>query len=278
MSDTVNLIEAINDLGPWHHKVEVRPGIYTVPGESDKNKHGTAPVVFIDDREEFKKLIESIYPRGIEGKSLLDSACNCGAYSMFFQQFGGEKSLGFDAREHWIAQANFLRENLVLNRNSAKFVVSDLYDVKNMGLSPFSVSLFKGIFYHLPDPIGGLKVVADLTDELMIFNSASRRSSVPGLVIASENTKNVMSGMHGLNWFPSDPDVVVEILRTMGFVDFRVLFWHKRPGFKVGTKRGFIRYVKNIIKGNGRFALLASKRRGLFDDFDRNTVKANYGH
>ena len=50
----------------------------------------------------------------------------------------------------------------------------DLLDVgERLGNERFDICLFKGIFYHLPDPVAGLKIVADRTDEVLILDTAA---------------------------------------------------------------------------------------------------------
>lgn len=232
----------------------------------------------IDDKDEFARMMRAIYPGGLRGKSLLEAACNCGAYCVWFKQMGGDRCFGFDVREHWINQARFLQACCLAGDTSVRFEVCGVDDVGNVGLSPFDIGMFKGIFYHLPDPIGGLKKVADLTKELLVFNSAtrSRPGMSQGLVIAKESRTDVMSGVHGLNWFPTSPRVVQRILQSMGFVEFRTLFWHRRPAIGFGRTRGWVRLAKNLVNGVGRMGMLAARTPGFFGDFDRSGFRAEY--
>ncbi|MGQ7848696.1 hypothetical protein ACUNV4_29640 [Granulosicoccus sp. 3-233] len=269
----------ITELGPWHHKVVITPDISTQIGSESESRIGSeGTVVLIDDKQEFVDLLGSIYPDGVSGRSFLEAACNCAAYSNYFMQLGGEKAFGFDAREHWVNQANFLKKHLLDDTEAAQFRVADLEGVKSIGLDNYDIGMFKGIFYHLPDPISSLKTIADLTNEVLIFNSASRYSPRSGLVLAREDTSHLMSGIYGLNWFPTDPAVIEKLLQTMGFNDFRVLFWHKRPSIRNGMKRGVTRFLKNTIVGNGRFGLIAARKKGFFDHFDTTKFTAKYNN
>ena len=104
----------------------------------------------------------------------------------------------------------------------------DVYDLPERGLEPFDIVLHHGLFYHLPDPIQGLKVAADLTKDLLVLNTATRSGLPDGLLtVGSESTVQVLSGVYGLNWFPTGPDVLVAMLRWMGFVDFHLRWWQK---------------------------------------------------
>ena len=76
-------------------------------------------------------------------------------------------------REHWIRQARFLQEHRP-DGDRIRFEVMDVYDLPELGLEPFDITIFAGLFYHLADPVSGLKIAADLTNELMIFDTATK--------------------------------------------------------------------------------------------------------
>jgi tRNA (mo5U34)-methyltransferase len=42
---------------------------------------------------------------------VLDCACNCGAFLFWAKELGADECFGFDIRQHWIDQAEFLREH-----------------------------------------------------------------------------------------------------------------------------------------------------------------------
>ena len=115
-STKTDLTKKIIDLGPWHLKVQVTPEVDTsVYREAVANdpKHAdlAGNVAFVDPGDKFKQLMQRIYPQGLAGKRVLDCACNCGAYSFWAKELGASECFGFDVREHWINQANFLKEN-----------------------------------------------------------------------------------------------------------------------------------------------------------------------
>ena len=71
----------------------------------------------------------AIFPRGLEGRTVMDCACNCGAYLFWSKEPGAGECFGFDAREHWIAQARFLAEHRTQPSDGMRFEVCDLYDL-----------------------------------------------------------------------------------------------------------------------------------------------------
>jgi SAM-dependent methyltransferase len=247
-------------LGPWHLDVQVTPELSTVafldtpPGTYEgSGALDPAKISFFNPRQDFDRLIGRIFPDGLGGRSFLDCACNCGAYCFLAREAGAGECFGFDVREHWIAQARFLSRERVVGRNDGiDFEVLDLYDLPQRGRA-FDVTLFKGIFYHLPDPITGLRAAADLTRELIIVDSATR-PDMPGntLHLAYESRELLMSGVHGLNWYPSGSAVVQGILGWLGFPETRVLFEREpvdRPPI-------------------GRVRIAAARESGLLDALD----------
>lgn len=225
------LLAELRRLAPWHLDVEVRNGIRT----SDivvLGTEGHGAVKVIDPRPAYVQLVRRIYPSGLGGLTVLDCACNCGGYVFWSKELDAGDCFGFDVREHWIRQARFLLEERSGPSDGIRFEVCDLYDLPAAIDGDFDISIFKGIFYHLPDPITGLKLVADRTKELLILNTATRSAAKDGfLAVANESPDWLMSGVYGLNWFPTGPRVLDAILSWMGFPATRVIFWEQEsPG------------------------------------------------
>ena len=261
------LKDEIIRLGPWHHVVQVAPeistkvyleapeGTYPSSGAKDPKK-----VSLLDDREKWIRFLERIYPEGLAGRTFLECACNCAAYSFWARELGASSCFGFDVREHWIDQARFLAENRTpWPTDGMRFEVLDLYDLAKLGLEPFDVTLFKGIFYHLPDPIRGLKVAADLTEEVLILDTAVRIDLPDGmLAVSSEDTEAVMTGVYGLNWHPTGPGVLERVLRWMGFADIKLVSLLPNP------RR------KNL----GRLRMVASREEGFLPKYEPSSQAA----
>jgi tRNA (mo5U34)-methyltransferase len=230
--DLAKLKEDIIRLGPWHLDVQVtrelstRAFLETPDGRHESGPPRKRPVSFINARPAWQSLVRKIYPDGLEGRSFLDCACNCGGYSLWTKELGAGRIFGFDVREHWIRQAKFLLEHREWPRDEIQFEVLDLYDLPTRDLERFDMTLFKGIFYHLPDPVAGLKLAADLTREVLIVETNARVDLPDGmLAVQQEGTEHPMSGVYGLNWVPTGPDVMARILNWMGFGETRLTSW-----------------------------------------------------
>ena len=260
MDNEQALREQIIELSPWHMDVQVTSGVSTrVSREMAEDPDCPArredpdPVAFTNPREQWTRLLTSVHPGGLEGRSFLDCACNCGGYAFWTKEIGASRCFGFDVREHWIRQANFLAENRAWPSDGIAFEKLDLYELPRLDLEPFDITLFKGIFYHLPDPIRGLRIAADLSRELLILDTAYRNDQPDGmLVLAEESKTRVMSGVYGLNWFPTGPGVLTRVLRWMGFPESRITGWRpEQPGRRADV---------------GRLTMVAARTEGLLDE------------
>jgi tRNA (mo5U34)-methyltransferase len=237
----------ILELAPWHIAVDVTPQLNTRIALEMTEGEGMKPMEL---GRRFKRKMRLLYPDGLDGRSYLDCACNCGAYVFWAKEIGAGECLGFDVREHWIKQARFLLANRTPGpADAVRFERCDLRDVESLGAGPFDVTHFKGIFYHLPDPVHGLKIVADMTRDVLILNTTVR-SDVPDgyLEMYDEDPSKPMAGADEFGWFPTGPKVLERILRWAGFAEFRLLSWRA-----VGKRKG------------SRLELAASKRRGLLE-------------
>jgi tRNA (mo5U34)-methyltransferase len=171
--------------------------------------------------EHTERLLRAVYPNGLDGRSVLDCACNAGGHLFGAVRAGAGSGLGFDAREHWIAQARFLAQHVPAD--GLDFEVLDLRDLPSRGLGQFDVCFFNGIFYHLPDPVAGLRIAADHARELLILNTSTAAGRGRTLTLTHESDEALLSGVHGLAWLPTT-EVLKSILEWCGFPHVHVVW------------------------------------------------------
>jgi tRNA (mo5U34)-methyltransferase len=231
------LLEQIRSMAPWHMNIALTPDLRTVEGNRDQSGPTRHRVAMINPVE-LKALLERLYPDGLGGRRFLDCACNAGGYSLLANDLGAKYCFGFDVRDHWIEQARFLQRHFGKSDDQVRFEVCDLLEIdRRLGDQRFDICLFKGIFYHLPDPVAGLKIAADRTDELLILDTAAVTNHEDGfLELVWEGVENPMSGVHHLAWRPTGPVVLSRILEWLGFEATRVVAWRK-PREKLGRIR-----------------------------------------
>ena len=89
--DEAALREEIIRLGPWHFEIKVAEGLTTrvsleaPPGTYDES---FGPVSFQDIRGEHRVHLKNLYPDGMNGRTVLDCACNSGGYLFWSRELG----------------------------------------------------------------------------------------------------------------------------------------------------------------------------------------------
>ena len=251
------LIADLEALAPWHLDFEVVPGVRTAIGNAarygDKDHRGLPTI----DPWKMKGTIEGLFPAGVEGKSFLDVGCNSGGYCFLLKSMGAARTLGFDPRDHWINQAKFVKRHWEQSTEGMEFRTARLEDVDLD--ARFDITLLKGVFYHLPNPIGDLLTLCAATREAIVINSACR-SDIPegALLSARESVAEPMSGVDGLCWYPGGPLAAVNILRHAGFSYCSLRFWRRERKGPRGL-RFWRRGGKGPRREIGRFELVAAR-------------------
>jgi tRNA (mo5U34)-methyltransferase len=241
MHSVAEVEQKLRELAPWHFDMEVMPGLRTAACNKEAYGNIDLDKVGVIDPYEMRDLLRVILPdQGIAGKTFLDVGCNAGGYCFVAHELGATACYGFDVREHWIRQAELIKSVKYPAASNVQFTTADVKQFAHDG--QYDVVLFKGVFYHLPDPISTLARMCELAGRAIIVDSASR-SDIPGecMVPWWESTTHVMSGVDGLAWFPGGPEVVGSILKWSGFPHMRVV--HHKKGDTAERFRGRFRVI-----------------------------------
>jgi SAM-dependent methyltransferase len=260
-ADLQQLTQQIEEMRPWHHDIhlfdEFTTGrVFSPDGKLERPKNDG--VSLISPRERYLKQLDKIYPDGMSGKSFLDCACNGGGYCFWSRERDIARGVGFDVRDHWIRQAKFVKEHrTAFPTDRLEFHVMDLYDVPKHSFEPFDMTYFSGIFYHLPDPVTGLKIAADLTTDVLILNTAMMLdpNNPRGMTMARESRTKVMSGVHQLSWFPNGKETLRDIMLWLDFKDLKVTMFNER-------KDNF----------RSRIEIVAAREKGRLDNIEGESL------
>jgi SAM-dependent methyltransferase len=211
-------------LAPWHLQVGITPELTTRDLYEAEEETDRIPG-FYDPGPHLAWLFGRLYPDGLRGSSVLDCACNNGAYLFAAKEAGAGPCFGFDARDHWIEQARFLAENREGPSDDMHFETCDLYELPARDLERFDLTICTGVLYHLPDPIRALEVIARLTGGVMVLSSAAVPGWPDNALVAADESKEVLSGTYGFNWYPSGPGAALSMLWWLGFEDAVCTNW-----------------------------------------------------
>jgi len=246
------LKKKLSDCAPWHFQIEVRPGIWTEDfNPSPEPKGRNRGFVVVDPGKMKESVFDQYYSQGFQGKTFLDCGCNGDGYCFVAHEAGAEHAFGFDARQHWIDQADLIHAVKFDNSEKISFAAHEMGALNTD--RTYDVTLFKGLFYHLADPIHELLKLCSITNELMVLNTVTR-TDIPEDCLSPifEKGKKLMSGVEGQSWYPGGPQAVIPSFVYSGFPYTRTIF-HRSIGKLHGTQVG-------------RMEVHAARNEALFKD------------
>jgi tRNA (mo5U34)-methyltransferase len=154
---TEDVQRRVEELGWWYHHFELPSGVWTGTGE---------PPAY--DPIERWQLIEPHLPEDLEGKSVLDVGGNSGYFSLRMKQRGAGRCVMVEPVVEFVDQANFVFEQFDVE---VDVVCEDVHAYCLTTDERFDYVLFLGLFYHLKYPVLVLDRLAEMTKELIFFNS-----------------------------------------------------------------------------------------------------------
>jgi len=160
--------EGLERLGPFHHRVELPYGLSTHDESQKRRSIELTRVSSLVDHA-FPPLLRAV-GGSLAGKRVLDVACNCGGFSVAATEHGCESVVGVDIVDHYIEQANFIKDAAGLD--NAEFKVLDVNDISESTVGMFDVTLCFGLMYHLENPVLSMKRIASVTKEHMLIDTA----------------------------------------------------------------------------------------------------------
>ncbi|MCU1348147.1 MAG: hypothetical protein JWO56_1177 [Acidobacteria bacterium] len=134
----------------WYHPIEVRPGIIT-PGTNDA-----------------RTVLEMLeLPADCRGMRALDLGTRDGFFAFELERRGAEVvAVDYMA----MADSGFAVAAELLG-SRVTYLQRNLYELTAAELGTFDLVLFLGLLYHLPDPLGALRVVRNLTRQRMVLET-----------------------------------------------------------------------------------------------------------
>ncbi|NCF50244.1 DUF1698 domain-containing protein [Gammaproteobacteria bacterium] len=219
----------IQRLAPFHHKVDLPYGLKTYdPGSSQRHREQTR----LDSltRHAFPKLLEACGGT-LEGKRVIDVACNAGGFSVEAARLGAEYVLGFDVADRYLDQANFIKRALDLEQvEYRKMALADCDEAK---IGMFDIAFCFGILYHLENPVYEMKKLASVTRDIMLIDANvyqapfSRKSlwkmTVPRVIESDDKTTTALWRTEKRCQFKPNVRAVVEMLDVLGFPKVEIL-------------------------------------------------------
>ncbi|HEV7766871.1 MAG TPA: methyltransferase domain-containing protein [Thermoanaerobaculia bacterium] len=142
--------ERIASVPHWYHPIEVRPGIIT-PGGNDAR----TVLALLD------------LPADCRGMRALDLGTRDGFFAFELERRGAEVV----AVDYMAMTDSGFAVAAELLGSRVTYHQRNLYDLDVAELGTFDIVLFLGLLYHLPDPLGALRIVRNLTRQRMYLET-----------------------------------------------------------------------------------------------------------
>jgi len=236
--------DEVSRLAPFHHKVQLPYDLSThVPELSLRPLEYTRISNLV--KHAFPALLEAC-GGSLQGKRVLDVACNCGGFVIEAAKLKSEYVLGVDITEHYIEQAKFIKRALGMEQVDFRRMNIENIDEEKVGL--FDVSFCFGILYHLENPVLAMKRLASVTKEIMLVDTRVMQSppsseslwsmNFPAVAApASEgSTTSLWRSKERFAQFTPSESAVVNLLGFLGFSKVGKIMPIRR-GWKKGITR-----------------------------------------
>ena len=148
--DDSELQKRMQAVSHWYHRIELRPGIVT-------NGVNDSPLT----------LQRLQWPEDWTGLRVLDVGTRDGFFAFEAERRGAEVV----AVDYLPATASGFSLAAEVFGSRVQYVHANLYDLDAAKIGTFDVVLFLGLLYHLPDPIGALRILRRLTRSRLYVES-----------------------------------------------------------------------------------------------------------
>jgi SAM-dependent methyltransferase len=227
------------------HNIRLDNGQETLPGSDNK-------VV-----NEWIQQALNCLPAVSAGCRVADLGCLEGAYSVAFARAGYEV-VGIEVRESSYECCQYVKEQTDLPLLS--FVNDDVWNVGNYG--SFDVIWAGGILYHLDEPVRFVKILREITRDLLILNTHYAVEVGESQFKLSEVTEN--EGYRG-RWYTeyaTDAEFEDREIYNLSSWDNRKSFWLMRDELQrslldAGFREVFSRYSQHSKPGFNRGIFVA---------------------
>ena len=114
----------------------------------------------------------------LEGKRVLDVACNSGFWSIQCALLGAKDVIGFDARQELIDQANLIKR--IVGVRNVDYRLLNLWETTPDALGgTFDVVFTLGILYHLPKPVEALERTKAMSRDHVLLDTSVFAAKAP---------------------------------------------------------------------------------------------------
>jgi SAM-dependent methyltransferase len=118
----------------------------------------------------------------LEGKRVLDLACNAGFWSLCAIEAGCDYVLGIDHQQMHVEQANFVFEVKEVDKSRYDFIAGDIFATDLTRFGTFDVVLCPGLVYHITKPMELMEKISAVNSDLLMIDT--RLADLPGSALS----------------------------------------------------------------------------------------------
>lgn len=186
----------------WHYAYEFEGDLSFSARHNNPGPQTDAPERPLQRFRHFMPYLVEAQNGSLQGKRILDIACNSGFWSIQCALLGAEV-VGFDARKELIDQANLIKS--IVGIKNVDFRVLDFEDMNPQALGgTFDVVLNLGILYHLPSPLETLKRTKIMASSHILLDTCVARRNDPVICLRWEEPWDIRDASSaGITAYPS---------------------------------------------------------------------------
>jgi SAM-dependent methyltransferase len=221
----------------WHYAYEFDGGLSFPARHNNPGPLADAPERPLQRFRHFMPYLVEAENGSLQGKRILDIACNSGFWSIQCALLGAEV-VGFDARPELIEQANFIKS--IVGIDNVAFKILDFWDMSPRSLDgTFDIVLNLGILYHLPTPLEALQLTKSMARRVILLDTVVYPSNDSMIRLSWEEPFDIRAAsISGIVAYPSKSSIDL-MLRHIGVAE-----WFEIPIRTTDMPRDYLDHMR----------------------------------
>ena len=225
----------------WHYAYEFEGGLSFPACHDNWGPRAYDPRRPMQRFRHFMPYLMKSQGGSLNGKRILDIACNSGFWSIQCALLGAEV-VGFDARAEMIEQAGLMKR--ITGADSVEFRVLDFWQMSPETLGgEFDVVLNLGILYHLPKPLETLELTKRMARSHILLDTAVHPSQALVIHLGWEEPVDIRcANDEGMVAIPTKPGVelMLKHLKVSGWLEIPVRAQDMPPDYLKGERASWL--------------------------------------
>jgi 2-polyprenyl-3-methyl-5-hydroxy-6-metoxy-1,4-benzoquinol methylase len=227
----------------WHYQFDLRGNLTPIHKQGRVNRHTQRKKLFFDP-------VVGLFGGSLEGKRVLDLACNAGYWSLASIEAGADYVLGIEGRQMHVDQASFVFEAREVESDRYDFVVGDIFETDLRQFGTFDVVLYLGLMYHISKPMELMEKISEVNDDILVVDTTLSNASGSFLKIVPQDPDSYMSAVDRSIAMRPTKQAVRDLAEHFGYSvvtlepDFRNAkgepAWTGGGDYRMGLRRAFV--------------------------------------